>query len=161
MKKERLDIITNEALLKIAKTQFNHVSVHHIRLTPFFKFKASDLSDSKTLDDLFERLSPDSLRTILASKQYGLFQFMAFATSEFHGYANQEKFIIGKGVQTYCDNSLKLRRMPLTIWKTFSPAALTMGLKGPALGRAVWTSYQASLNQTQPMEDLESFDFTA
>lgn len=47
-----------------------------------------------------------------------------------------------------------------TLWNKHAVIPLSMGLRGIELGNAVWDFYQASLNQAQPVEDLDSFDFT-
>lgn len=46
------------------------------------------------------------------------------------------------------------------VWKTYAPVAQSMGLEGPELGRAVWTSYQASLASQVTCDDLVNMDFT-
>ncbi len=45
-------------------------------------------------------------------------------------------------------------------WQEHAPMAQFMGLEGSELGRAVWTSYQASIGQAQPADDLVDMDFT-
>ncbi len=45
-------------------------------------------------------------------------------------------------------------------WNEHAPFAKAMGLEGAELGKAVHNSYQASIGQAQPMDDLVDMDFT-
>lgn len=46
------------------------------------------------------------------------------------------------------------------IWDRYAPAAEAMGLEGPALGKAIWAAYQASLAPQVATESMDNFDFT-
>lgn len=46
------------------------------------------------------------------------------------------------------------------IWDEHAAMPSSIGAKGPELGRAVWTSYQASLAPQVTSDDLVNVDFT-
>jgi len=45
-------------------------------------------------------------------------------------------------------------------WQEHAPFAKAMGIEGAELGKAVHHSYQASMSQAQPLDDLVNVDFT-